>query len=296
MALSLTNVSASAINTELGRSSTATLSWNDADLRKLGSTGNSGQSTTLGTPVSMTALQGKARVITSITSSTFNVNYTSLSGSYIPGKTWTTVTVNSGVVVGSSSTASPAMTISGTSGDIHELVNNGYIVGAGGNGGYGESGSYNPPGGPGNDSGIQSQGSSGEPGGNALSISYPVSITNNSNIWGGGGGGAGAFGGATGGKNSSVIRRGGGGGGAGAIVGSGQVNRYGNDLRGSDGTLTAGGAGYGQYSGSGGGPGEAGTQASEAVPRLVGGAAGYYATGSSNITWVVTGDRRGNVS
>lgn len=295
MALGLTNVSAAAINTELGRSSTATLSWNDADLRKLGSTGNSGQSTTAGTPVSLVALQGKSRVVTSISGTNYNVNFTSLSGNYIPGKTWMTVTVNGGAIVGSSSTSNPAMTISGTSGDIHELVNNGYIVGAGGNGGYGESGSFNPPGGPGNDSGIQSEGTSGLPGGNALSVSYPVTITNNANIWGGGGGGAGGYGGATGGKNSSVIRRGGGGGGAGAVVGSGQVNLYGNDMRGDDGTLTAGGAGN-NVGGNGGGPGEAGGSAEAARPRLVGGAAGYYATGAGNITWATTGDRRGNVS
>ena len=85
-----------------------------------------------------------------------------------------TVTVNSGVYIGSSSTSSPAFTISGSfpGGSVLNLINNGYISGAGGAGGL-----------------KGKPGAAGSPGGTALSVSVAVNITNNGYIWGGGGGG-----------------------------------------------------------------------------------------------------------
>jgi len=54
-----------------------------------------------------------------------------------------TVTINSGVWIGSSSTAAPALTIAGSfpSGSALTLINNGHVSGAGGAGGHGGMGS-----------------------------------------------------------------------------------------------------------------------------------------------------------
>ena len=271
MALGSTNVSAAAINTELGRSSTATISWNDGDLRKLGSTGNSGQSLTSGTTVSAVALRGAARAFATVGSESYNISYTSLLGNYVPGKTWSTVTVNGGVVIGSSSTGSYALNITGTSGDIHELVNNGYIVGSGGRGGDGG-------------------GNGGGGGGPAIFTSYPISITNNGAIWGGGGGGGGGNHGGDGSKYPAFVSGGGGGGGAGQVAGGG------GNPGGSGGSISSGGGGRGPAGtagggGSGGGPGEGGGGAGGP-----GGGAGNYIDGNGFVSWLNGGDRRGGAS
>jgi len=91
-----------------------------------------------------------------------------------------TVTVNSGVYVGSSSTGTPAMTVGSTypTGSTLSLVNNGNILGMGGTGGAG---------------GYQAVGSAGAAGGPALSAGYATTVTNNGVIGGGGGGGGGGF-------------------------------------------------------------------------------------------------------
>ena len=90
------------------------------------------------------------------------------------------VTVNSGIVVLSTSTSTPAMTWdpSWTGTPTFTLINNGYIVAKGGNAGIGSN---------------TGNGSDGTAAGNALELSgRTVSITNVSgSIWGGGGGGGG---------------------------------------------------------------------------------------------------------
>ena len=181
------------------------------------------------------------------------------------------MTINSGVVVSSANTGSPAFD-TGTlpSGSTIKIVNNGYIVGKGGDGGRG--------------GGVWSGGCcwnqsvdparSGTAGGNALELRLPVTIDNTSgNIWGGGGGG----GGGAGAMIWSMVRTGGaGGGGAGGGLGSTDVNGmtcYGSTEQHSCGsgnycTSRAGaGANGGIITGSGaGGAGTSGSnQAAETV-------------------------------
>ena len=147
------------------------------------------------------------------------------------------VTINSGVVVSSTSTGSPAFdTGKLPSGLTVKIVNNGSIIGKGGNGGRG--------------GGVWSGGCCwnqsvdparvGEAGGNALELRLPVTIDNtNGNIWGGGGGG----GGGAGAMMWSMVRTGGaGGGGAGGGVGSTDVN--GPTCYGSTEQYTCGGGNY----------------------------------------------------
>jgi hypothetical protein len=151
-------------------------------------------------------------------------NVSALSG-YVAGSTDIIITVNSGIYVYSTSTATPALTISGaTAGDRVYLVNNGFIMGKGGD--------------------------AGSNGGPALSLATPTFITNNSYIAGGGGGGAsittgsqpagggGGAGGGAGGSTSTAA------GGAGGAIGQ----------SGSNGARVAGfGANYNGIGGGGGG-------------------------------------------
>lgn len=82
--------------------------------------------------------------------------------------------VNNGVI-GSSNNKNPSLQIKDfPSGSIINIVNNGYIIGKGGNG---------------ND-----YPTAGDDGGNAIVISSPCNITNNNIIGGGGGGGCSAYG------------------------------------------------------------------------------------------------------
>ena len=100
-------------------------------------------------------------------------NVSALSG-YRAGSTDITITVNNGIYLYSTDTATPALTITGaTTGDTITLVNNGFIIGKGGNGV--ETSGFNA--------------APGLPGGPAMSLGYNISITNNSYIAGGGGGG-----------------------------------------------------------------------------------------------------------
>jgi hypothetical protein len=200
--------------------------------------------------------------------------------------------VESDVVVGSTSTGSPAVrTGAWPDGVTLQLVNNGRIQGKGGAGGTGSGGS-------------------GSAGGTAFLAEYPISIDNtDGELWGGGGGGgAGGFStfpvGVTDGGS-------GGGGGAGTQAGGGGSAGAGSNTSGnpgSPGSSTAGGAGgstpnFGGSGGAGGGPGEAGS-AGQPGSNLgapfggggSGGGAGNYLTGNSFVTWIATGDRRGGVS
>lgn len=162
------------------------------------------------------------------------VDPTSLPG-YIAGISDITITVNSGVYVWSDSTSVPGLTIgSANSGDTITLVNNGYIIGRGGDG----------------INGWLAQ--AGNPGGPALAINFPVTInnTNSSAYIAGGGGGGGSV---------NYVSQAGGGGGAGGGKG-GDVNSNGNFGAGGAGGLPGqiGGDGTTVFSGhnnSGGGGG-----------------------------------------
>lgn len=154
------------------------------------------------------------------------------------------LTINGGVVVGSNSIASYSIDTGGgwPAGSTITIVNNGYIAGAGGDGGYG------------GDTGMRAWAAyPGLAGGPALNLQFPVTINNNSGyIYSGGGGGGGAMSfnnlGAVGNSN------GGGGGGAGNKIGVGAPN--GN--AGNGGLLAGGAGGYGGYAGYGGGYGGSG--------------------------------------
>jgi hypothetical protein len=130
-----------------------------------------------------------------------SLNLSSISG-YVAGVSDITVTVNSGIYLWSSSTGTPGLNITGgTTGDTLTIVNNGLIMGQGGNGGSGAGGSS---------------------GGNAINFGFGLSgatinNTNASAYIGGGGGGGGA---SNAGGNPSF----GGGGGAGGGNGGNSTN------------------------------------------------------------------------
>jgi len=189
------------------------------------------------------------------------------------------LTVQSGVVVGSTSTEQPALNIQGfphNSSII--LINNGIIAGAGGRG--------------------ASYSHSSQSGGMAMFVGSPVTVFNNGIIGGGGGGGGRGHG-------SGSARGGGGGGGAGALPGpaSNGVPSGGGICGasgGSAGSLLTGGAGgssiCGSRGGKGGDLGQPGLHGEG--PGGIGGSTpgaepGAAVRGNSFITWKVVGDRRG---
>jgi hypothetical protein len=257
-------ISLNQINTELGYSGTAQVSFNDAAIRSFLARSSG--------VISFDDARGRSQASITIASDQYQYDlYTALvnAGVYSAGKTRAFFTINGGVVVGSTTTGAYALTSqSFTSGDTVYLTNNGYIVGAGGAGGSASSGG-------------------GGAGGPALYAGYPITVTNNGAIWGGGGGGGGGANGGDGSKYPAFVSGGGGGGGAGQYAGGG------GSPSGSSGSLTAGGAGRtpggtAGRGGTGGGPGAAGE-----TTNGPGGAAGYYVGSGGNVTWVTSGDLRG---
>ena len=199
------------------------------------------------------------------------------------------LTINSGVTVYASSTSNYACSFSGSFPNGAALINNGIIVGRGGNGGNGYAGNgactAHPP---------YAGGSGGGTGGPGLYTAVTLAVTNNNRISGGGGGGSGGY-------PSSFAWGGAGGGGGLGISSGGSPGAYGYGYGGA-GTLTAfgyGGAGRAQpgagcpwveVAGSGGNGGSYGQ------PGAPGAAPGNYVTGNSNVTWVVNGTRNGGVA
>ena len=216
------------------------------------------------------------------------------SPSYVAGNTDITVTVNPGVVVGSTGVPAYALLVPSqfNPADTVTIVNNGLITGSGGGGGRGAGGSLSFP--------VPSL--PGAAGGNALFIARPTTITNNGTVAGGGGGG--------GGGNqtlflTSVAIGSGGGGGAGFVAGVGGPAGPGgttpaNGTPGSPGSPTVGGPGgsgpNGSVGGKGGDSGQAGAAGSSPNGGAPGGAAGNYIVGNSFVTWPVTGSRLGGAS
>lgn len=261
-------ISFSNLNTEMGYPATQLLSLNDSPMRGL-----SGRASG---DVSLSHFHGKSnRKAVSITLASNTTNYvlnTAAVSGYVAGITDVTLTINSGVVVGSTATSGTAFTVTGfTTGDTVAITNNGYIVGAGGKGGNGNQ--------------------AGAAGGLALSVGFATRITNNGTVGGGGGGGGGSNSyQVASSSNTSIINYYGGngaGGGAGNAAGAGGTGSSLNGsvgTTGSAGTLTAGGGG----ASTGGSLGAAGGASSNA-----GGAAGAATSGNGNITWVATGTRSG---
>ncbi len=289
------------VNVELQQTSNTQLSLNDAITRNLAGKPS-------GT-IAFSDLYGKTKyfyftdVITT-NRTTYNVKTAAVAAGWDLSKPLhATITVNSGIVVGGASISSYAFDTgtSFTTGSIINLVNNGYIVGAGGKGA--DSAQVGGNGGP------------------ALIAQYGISITNNGTIGGGGGGGgagsyitscAGVF-----------INGAAGGGGAGYVVGIGGTGAQGTLYNGVNGTTTTGGVGgpnlypancgirHGGRAGAGGTGGTLGVAGAPGVDgqqgdqggggfsvynQTVGGSAGTAVVGNSNINWLVAGSRLGNVT
>jgi hypothetical protein len=221
------------VDVELGYSASATISLNDAAVRSL-----------FGIPsgsISLANGYGKSHsnsnvINITIASNVKNYNiYTNRGSNYRAGISTINLTINSGVVVGSTSRTTYSLdTGSGwATGDTISIVNNGYIAGAGGKGGRGNSTTF-------------ATGTPGIAGGPGINLQWPVSITNaNGYIYSGGGGGGGG-----GGSNGD-----GGGGGAGSISGvGGNGYQYGNN----GGLVNGGNGGGGVHIAYGGGLGQNG--------------------------------------
>lgn len=276
------------IEIENGGNGTTQISLNDAAVRSLAGVPS-------GAIIMPTNFYGKANQFSfSITANTSNVNLRSaaLTAGW-NGSSALQATINSGVVVYSTSTGSYAMTVNGSFPGGVTLVNNGTILGAGGRGG---DGGGNP----------------GNAAGPALLVSSAVTINNAiGRIAGGGGGGGG------GNNNSYCVAPsktgctysafdggcGGGGGignGAGGMGIPGPTNQFGeNGTPGSAGTLTSAGSGgtrsyysTAQPGAAGGSYGATGSGASGGG----GGAGGAAVVGNSNITWTAFGTRNGSIS
>lgn len=226
------------------------------------------------------ATRGSARVILLTIAATTTASYNIYTSAGSPtDKVAVTLTVNSGVTVGSLNPANPGIvTGSGwANGSTIRIVNNGHITSRSGQGGQA---GFAPP------AGTPLDGQAGSAGGDAIYLSWPVTINNSGGyIFGAGGGGGGGGGAGDGGANFYSSGGGGGGGGAGytnnvSFGGGGGGSPNGSN--GSDGTLSAGGAGGapgdslnpGGWGGFGGNPGEAGQAGS-------GGGGGYGGAGGA---------------
>ena len=282
------------VNLELGRSATATINMNESAVRTLAGVPSGA--------ISMSNFYGKSNEFAfTISSNQTNLDLrTAAINAGWNQSTRVLATINSGVTVVSGSTGSAAMTISGSFPNGVTLVNNGTILGRGGNGGNG--GSY-----------IGNQGiSAGTSGGLALSVSTAVSINNGSGriAGGGGGGGGGSYNSTPIGKGQGAQSSGGGGGGgigngSGGTGGPFQQFAYGG-RNGTAGTLTTNGTGGAGgtdrgYSAAAGGNGGSWGAAGAAGGNSTGsggggGAAGAAITGNANITWIAFGTRNGGIS
>lgn len=296
-------ISLSNVNTELGYSATALISMNDAAVRSLAEVPSGA--------ISMQNLQNKSSiVVANLTIAANTANYvlnTAKVTGYAAGKTQVTLTINSGVYIYSVSTGTPALEVdaSWATGDTITIVNNGTILGAGGQGGGSNSG--------------------GNPGGTGLQVQKPASINNANRISGGGGGGGGGastsqatFIPAKGGGGTTYIDTAVGGGGGGGIGnGAGGPNATNNGVTsqaGSPGTLiaaggggsgarkieyapiSAGNGGTGGTFGASGSTGGSGSNIGGTVPGASAGAGGPAVSGNSYITWIATGTRNGSIS
>lgn len=213
------------------------------------------------------------------------------------------VTINSGVVIYANATNQYALVIDGAYQRGVTLVNNGTIVGMGGNGGTGGVSSLFGSTAP----------TAGGAGGPGLNVQSAVSVENNGTIAGGGGGGGGGAGSYYfDGNFAATIDGGGGGGGRTGLTnssGGGTLNGSAGGQNGAAGTFSSAGTGgaggsfvwTGGKGGNGGNWGAAGANGGTsngqgATSVGAGGAAGAAVVGSSNITWLATGTRLGAIS
>jgi hypothetical protein len=299
------SVTGQSIAKELGVSETAQLSLFDSSVRNLLGVASG--------PISMFNGYGKSSAFVFNQTISSNTNDYNLRNAAIAAG-WdqvlvlqATVTINSSIFVGSSSTGTAAFSTGSSfpAGSTLTVINNGYIVGCGGNGGSadfvgsaggggggvvngsaGARGTVIPPsnlgsngtntaGGAGgakqtrviqNTSGDDNKsGTSGSTGGLALLIQYATTITNNGTIGGGGGGGGGG---------SGTLQ---------TIFPGGMMALL----------LVAGAGGNGGNLGS---AGSAGETLQAGANGGAGGSAGAAISGNSNITYLATGTILGAVS
>ena len=130
-------MSFSQINTELGLTSTALISLNDAAVRTLAGVGASPAT------IAITNLSGKANQFTlTVSANQTNANLRSLAvAAGWGGSSAVVATINAGVYVYSTATGTPGLTIDGSWPGGVTLTNNGNIMGRGGNGNGGTGGS-----------------------------------------------------------------------------------------------------------------------------------------------------------
>ena len=293
-------ISLSQVNVELGRSSTAAISMNESAVRTLFGVASGA--------ISMSQGYGKANQFAfTISSNQTNANLRTLAVNAGWNQSSKVVaTVASGIYISSNSTGVRALTIDGSFPNGVELVNNGFIVGMGGNGGGGGTtpgfGNLFPVAGGG--------------GGPALIAWVPVSIRNNGTIGGGGGGGGGGASAAAYDPYGDVYANGGGGGGGqSSTTNSSGGTAAGGGIAGGAGTTAAPGAGglgrtvfggnVGNNGGNGGGWGASGFSGSnptvsgwvvyETRSAAGGGGGGQAVSGGANITWLATGTRLGAI-
>jgi hypothetical protein len=234
------SISLGDVNVELQRNRSSRLSLNDPDVRLLAKKSSG--------VVKMSDLYGSSYLFTA----TIATNQQELNlAAWAQAAGWNgvspaTITINPDVYIWSDNTAVAALT-TGTFPRGLIIINNGLIMGRGGNGGTGYPlGNGLPPDGiPGNQP--------GQAGGPAILLNSNITLQQTAVAWigGGGGGGGGSEwggggGGAGGGTGGNQYYRGSGGGGAGGAVGGAGSN--GNSVW---------GAGYGA-GGSGGGQGGSG--------------------------------------
>jgi hypothetical protein len=172
MPLPLTGpLSLAAINLELGRASDTQVALGDADVRDLAGIPTG--------PISKADLRGKSATFThTIAAHQLHLNL----HSYLLGVGWdgassVELTVASGIYIWSDNTSVAALDMGGTFPAGLTLINNGFIIGKGGDGGYlqADRTTYVAP----------------RPGGPAIALTGPISIENAGGyISGGGGGGA----------------------------------------------------------------------------------------------------------
>lgn len=246
-----------------------------------------------GTHALMTGSAKKRTKFVNITSDTNNVNL----ASYAASAGWDSaaplvVYVDSDVIVGSTSTSTYALRINSTYPNGLTLINKGYIVGKGGDGGVGQDYPFNTP-------------AAAEDGGPALYVGSSTDIRNLGYIMGGGGGGAGGCGSRVGSSKSGYSCYGGSGGGGGQGVcggfgGAGGTSTTGDGVAGGDGSFdSAGTRGAAVFSGqrAGGSGGQWGSQGCEPIGTFgTPGNGGAAICGNSYITWLETGIRCGSIN
>jgi hypothetical protein len=256
--------------------------------------------------INMSGFYGSSnRIAQTITLGANQTNYvlnTAKVAGYTAGIMDITLVINGGIFVSASSTGVYGLQVdtSWNGADTVSIVNNGFIVGRGGNGGTGAK------------AGTNTSGSAGAGGGPGLIVQRATSITNSGTIGGGGGGGSGGFGYGTYDNEGSPSGGSGGGGGGGGR--SNAFNSSGGAGGASTGSLpagiaggagTSGGGGAGGSSGrssngyyNGGGGGNWGANGGKGFYSLNsnGGAGGVAVAGNGNITWVATGTRLGAIT